>query len=158
MVTRRRPVSGAPFLLLAGALAATACAHGARPPATPAPSLPCLPPRSTDAGLVAQEGAWPSAACLERADALLARLSPEQKAAQLVQPDLKQVGAPESIGALDFGSVLSGGGSDPPTNDRAAWLELVAAVRAGSLRSSARIPLLYGIDAVHGHNNVEGAV
>lgn len=158
MVTRRRPVSGAPFLLLAGALAATACAHGGRPPATPAPSLPCLPPRSTDAGLVAQEGAWPSAACLERADALLARLSPEQKAAQLVQPDLKQVGAPESIGALDFGSVLSGGGSDPPTNDRAAWFELVAAVRAGSLRSSARIPLLYGIDAVHGHNNVEGAV
>jgi len=144
--------------LLAGPLVATACARGARSPTPPAASLPCLPPRSADVRLVAKEGAWPSAACLERADALLARLSPEQKAAQLVQPDLKQLGAPESIGALEFGSVLSGGGSDPAANDRTAWFNLVAAVRAGSLRSSAGIPLLYGIDAVHGHNNVEGAV
>lgn len=56
------------------------------------------------------------------------------------------------------GSVLSGGGSGPPVNTPADWARMVDAVQRYAVdRSRLHVPVLYGIDAVHGHNNVLGA-
>jgi beta-glucosidase len=58
-----------------------------------------------------------------------------------------------------LGSVLSGGGSDPsPDNSAGSWLKLSSEVQSWALKTRLKIPLIYGIDAVHGHNNVDGAV
>jgi len=57
-----------------------------------------------------------------------------------------------------LGSVLSGGGSDPADNRPETWLKAVTEFRELALQTRLKIPLLYGIDAVHGHNNILGAV
>ncbi|MGA2871050.1 MAG: glycoside hydrolase family 3 N-terminal domain-containing protein, partial [Verrucomicrobiota bacterium] len=58
-----------------------------------------------------------------------------------------------------LGSVFSGGNSDPAAgNSPQAWLDEVNGFKAEALQTRLKIPLIYGIDAVHGHNNIEGAV
>ena len=58
-----------------------------------------------------------------------------------------------------IGSVLSGGDSDPKEgNSLQAWTDLYDKVQAEALKTRLAIPILYGIDAVHGHSNVLGAV
>jgi len=56
-----------------------------------------------------------------------------------------------------LGSVLSGGGSTPPENNPKGWLKMVNGFTEESLKTRLKIPLVYGIDAVHGHNNAKGA-
>jgi len=56
-----------------------------------------------------------------------------------------------------IGSVLSGGGSAPPVNNPQNWLKMVNGFVEESLKTRLGIPIIYGIDAVHGHNNVKGA-
>jgi beta-glucosidase len=79
-----------------------------------------------------------------------------QKAGQMVQGDTANVSA-ASVNTYKLGSILSGGGSDPSSGDTAsAWVSLVQGyVNQGVTMG---LPILYGIDAVHGHNNVSGAV
>lgn len=56
------------------------------------------------------------------------------------------------------GSVLSGGGSVPLPDARAQdWVNMINDFQKGSLSSRLGIPMIYGIDAVHGHNNVYNA-
>ena len=56
------------------------------------------------------------------------------------------------------GSILSGGGASPATNSPQAWAEETNAVQKFALdHSRLGIPIVYGVDAVHGHNNVLGA-
>ncbi|HSD28111.1 MAG TPA: glycoside hydrolase family 3 N-terminal domain-containing protein, partial [Vicinamibacteria bacterium] len=57
-----------------------------------------------------------------------------------------------------LGSVLSGGGSSPPDATAPGWAEMYDRYQAIALQTRLRIPIVYGIDAVHGHNNVRGAV
>ena len=52
---------------------------------------------------------------------------------------------------------LSGGGSTPPTNQPSSWVDLYNGFQKEALKTRLKIPLIYGIDAVHGHNNVLGA-
>ncbi len=55
----------------------------------------------------------------------------------------------------DAGSVLSGGGSVPaPQASAQAWASMVNEMQKGALSTRLGIPMIYGIDAVHGHNNV----
>ncbi len=53
-----------------------------------------------------------------------------------------------------LGSVLSGGGSAPPDKTAPGWAEMYDRYQSIALQTRLRIPLLYGVDAVHGHNNV----
>lgn len=54
--------------------------------------------------------------------------------------------------------MLSGGGSVPAEKASAAtWVDMVNDYQKGSLSTRLGIPMIYGIDAVHGHNNVYGA-
>ncbi len=92
------------------------------------------------------------------ADALLAKMTLDEKIGQMVQVDLMALKDKADVQKYFIGSVLSGGGSDPADNRPETWLQTVNEIRALALQTRLKIPLLYGIDAVHGHNNILGAV
>jgi beta-glucosidase len=95
----------------------------------------------------------------QQAKLVLARMSLAEKIGQMTQAELGHLKNYDEIGELFLGSVLSGGGSDPKSgNDLASWTTAVEACQAASQKTPLRIPLLYGIDAVHGHNNLLEAV
>ena len=87
---------------------------------------------------------------------LLGRLTLAEKIAQMTQPEKYSV-TPDEVAALGMGSVLSGGGGNPKPNTPATWAAMVSEYDEAARRSRLGIPLLYGVDAVHGHNNVHGA-
>jgi beta-glucosidase len=57
----------------------------------------------------------------------------------------------------NLGSLLSGGGSAPATNTASAWADMYDSFQRTAMTNRLGIPIIYGIDAVHGHNNVHGA-
>jgi beta-glucosidase len=92
-------------------------------------------------------------------DALVAQMTLDEKVGQMTQPDQMFLEAPGDVATYHLGSLLSGGDSDPKrSNSFADWREMIDALHAEAAKSRLRIPLLYGVDAVHGHNNVVGAV
>ena len=97
-----------------------------------------------------------------RVDALLARMSVEDKVGQLIQVDIASI-TPRDLETYKFGSILNGGNS-APNNDELApaaeWLKLFDAFYDASVkRSDGRpvVPVIWGTDAVHGANNIVGA-
>ncbi len=98
-----------------------------------------------------------------RIDALLARMTLEQKVGQIVMPDISAI-TPADVRTYRFGTILNGGNSGPGGDERAApakWLALADAYWEASTTptgdGSPVIPVLWATDAVHGHNNVVGA-
>lgn len=93
----------------------------------------------------------------ERVAALLSQMTLEEKIGQMVQAE--QAGlSPDDVTTYGIGSVLSGGGSAPSTGNTAAdWQARVNELKEAALKTRLGIPLLYGVDAVHGNNNVYGA-
>ena len=98
----------------------------------------------------------------DRIAALLGQLTLEQKVAQMVQADIRYV-TPEDVRRYRLGSILNGGGAFPGNNKHAAvsdWVELADRFYEASMDTSGggpAIPVFWGTDAVHGHNNVLGA-
>ncbi len=132
--------------------------HRSARDATPAVPSPCATSTVPFVPLVAKEGAWPSSRCIADADALIAKMTVAQKAAQMLQLDMNQVRDTTVLSHNGLGSLLAGGESDPPSNEVRGWAAKVGSLRAASLAGPHGIPILFGIDAVHGHNNVRGAV
>jgi beta-glucosidase len=94
-----------------------------------------------------------------KAKALLAQMTLDEKIGQMTQADQMFLKDPSDIETYFLGSILSGGDSDPKAgNSREAWTELATSIQAHATKTRLRIPLLYGVDAIHGHNNVLGAV
>ncbi len=91
---------------------------------------------------------------------LLAKMTLEEKIGQMTQPEQDRVlNNPGDIQKYFIGSVLSGGNSDPAAgNSLKAWTDLYDKVQEEAMKTRLKIPVLYGIDAVHGHSNVLGAV
>lgn len=90
---------------------------------------------------------------------ILSGLSVEQKVGQLIQAELASI-TPAEVQKNGLGSILNGGGVYPHGNKNATirdWYELAFAFYTASSKSSSGIPVLWGTDAVHGHNNVKGA-
>ncbi|EEC79317.1 hypothetical protein OsI_20160 [Oryza sativa Indica Group] len=88
---------------------------------------------------------------------LLGRMTLREKAAQMAQIE-RTVASPRAIAELGAGSVLNGGGSAPlPRASAADWARMVDGMQRHALSSRLAVPILYGTDAVHGHNNVYGA-
>jgi beta-glucosidase len=88
-------------------------------------------------------------------------MSLAEKVGQITQPEIHSITADE-VGKYFIGSVLSGGGSWPGKNKHASandWLKLADAFWDASMSTTAKvkIPVIWGIDAVHGHGNVFGA-
>jgi beta-glucosidase len=93
----------------------------------------------------------------ERIAALLSVMTLEEKAFQCVQGEQASVSVSD-VKNTGIGSVLSGGGSAPTTgNNPTDWQNRVNELKAAALETRLGIPLLYGIDAVHGNNNIYGA-
>jgi beta-glucosidase len=93
------------------------------------------------------------------AKALVARMTLDEKVGQMTQPDQDFIKDTADIEKYFLGSVLSGGSSDPKEgNSLKAWTDLYDRLQAHSGNTRLKIPLLYGVDAVHGHNNVLDAV
>src|SRR3984957_10647197 len=91
--------------------------------------------------------------------ALLGKMTLDEKIGQMTQPDQMFLKSDADIDKYYLGSVLSGGDSDPKEgNSLAAWTNLIDRYQKRALETRLSIPLLYGVDAVHGHNNILGAV
>lgn len=93
---------------------------------------------------------------------ILASMTLEQKVAQMIQPEIRDITI-EDMRKYGFGSYLNGGGAFP-NNDKHAtpqdWIALAEAMYQASVDDSldgTSIPTIWGTDAVHGHNNVIGA-
>ena len=90
--------------------------------------------------------------------ALLSRMTLQEKIGQMLQAEQDKL-ADGDIEKYAIGSVLSGGSSDPKAgNSVEAWTDLYDSLQRRALNTRLRIPILYGIDAVHGHSNVLNAV
>ena len=150
------------------------CACAQMPPArTPGMAATQGNPEGQDApaSAVADPSIWPEAhspaaisdaASEARIEAILARLTLRQKVGQVIQADISTI-TPEDLAHYPLGSILAGGNSGPYGNERgsaADWDRLVSAFRAASVAPRSEgvaVPILFGIDAVHGHNNVPNA-
>ena len=93
-----------------------------------------------------------------QANAIIAKMTLDEKVGQMTQPDQEFIADDADVERLFIGSVLSGGNSDPKTNGLEDWTAMYDRFQARALRTRLRIPILYGVDALHGHNNVIGAV
>jgi beta-glucosidase len=91
---------------------------------------------------------------------LLAKMTLEEKIGQMTQPEQGPVlGNAGDMQKYFIGSVLSGGDSDPREgNSLEAWTGMYDRVQTEAMKTRLGIPVLYGVDAVHGHSNVLGAV
>ena len=90
---------------------------------------------------------------------MIASMTLEQKIGQMIQADISAI-TPEDLARYPLGSILAGGNSGPYGDERAdaaKWEKLVREFRAASAKAGAGIPMLFGIDAVHGHSNLPGA-
>ena len=145
------------FLVVSALLAATACTQ-------PGTSV------RTNSAVAQDEGRWPAVvsrvrpdpAQERRVDAILGRMSLEEKVAQIIQPDIGSV-TPEDVRKYKFGSVLNGGNSSPGGNETGPasdWLKLADRFWEASMSADwagEKIPVIWGSDAVHGHSNIVGA-
>jgi beta-glucosidase len=89
---------------------------------------------------------------------LLGRMTLAEKVGQMTQAERAPIAANPSLISTDLlGSVLSGGGSAPSSNTPQGWADMVDQFQRQALTTRLQIPLLYGIDSVHGDNNMVGA-
>jgi beta-glucosidase len=94
----------------------------------------------------------------QRVDDLLSRMTLAEKIGQMTQTERYQVyNDPTPITTYALGSILSGGGSTPAENKPVAWADMVDRFQHAALATRLHIPLLYGIDSVHGDGNMLGA-
>ena len=94
----------------------------------------------------------------ERVADLLGRMTLEEKVGQMTLIERGSIG-PADVTRYGIGGVLSGGGGYPPgDNTVAGWTAMVRGYQEAALATRLGIPLLYGVDAVHGHANLVGAV
>ena len=94
---------------------------------------------------------------MDRVRDLLSYMSLEEKIGQMTQVDRQFLESDNDISTYYLGSLLSGGGSTPPKNYPKSWAKMYDGFQKIALSTRLSIPIIYGIDAVHGHNNVIGA-
>jgi len=100
----------------------------------------------------------PSAPIAERVNDLLQRMTLAEKIGQMTLIEKNSL-TPDLVRDLAIGGVLSGGGGYPQAeNSPAAWAAMVNEFQQAALSTRLGIPLIYGADGVHGHNNLYGAV
>jgi beta-glucosidase len=99
-----------------------------------------------------------SAAADPRVETLLAQMTLDEKIGQMTQADVNALQEHADIQKYFLGSLLNGGGGGPKNNVPQNWVQAVNEYQSWALKTRLKIPLIYGVDAVHGHNNVDGAV
>jgi beta-glucosidase len=91
-----------------------------------------------------------------RVENLLKRMTLEEKIGQMTQVEKNSI-APGDITKYYIGSILSGGGGSPEKNTVGAWYEMIEGYQEEAIKTRLGIPLIYGVDAVHGHGNLMNA-
>jgi beta-glucosidase len=154
-------------------LAASATSAAAAPEAQHGPKQPVIGQPRTEHGCARIEKSlpelkdWPKVESQLRGDrkdearikAILKDMTLAEKVGQMTQPEIAAITV-EDVKTYGFGSVLNGGGSWPGANKKATpqdWLKLADAYWEASKQTRTKIPVIWGIDAVHGNNNVYGA-
>jgi beta-glucosidase len=99
---------------------------------------------------------WGSTASAVDIDALVSSMTLDEKIGQMTQAE-RSTATPDDVRTYFLGSILSGGGSHPSPNTPTGWADMHDAYQNAALSTRLHIPMLYGIDAVHGHSNVVGA-
>lgn len=159
---RRGARTGAVLGILAAAGGLSACDRQSN--ATPAPQT-----AAATAAIVHPE-IWPviprpgidDSGIAARLDELMQSLSVEEKVGQVIQADIASV-TPEDVRKYRLGSVLNGGNSGPHGDDLAPardWLALADEFYLASMDTSGgkhAIPVIWGVDAIHGNSNIIGA-
>lgn len=142
---RRAGRAGLALLVCAGLAAPVTTSTG---PASAASGADASPPPYQRADLPVPQ----------RVSDLLGRMTLAEKVGQMTQAERGAVDADTSVISKDhLGSLLSGGGSVPTPNTPKAWADMVDRYQRAALQTRLRIPLLYGVDSVHGHGNLNGA-
>ena len=152
-----RPFRAASGSRLAGALLAAAALALSAVPAASAAGAPSASgaTASADRNLPYLDSRLPVE---RRVDDLLGRMTLQEKVGQMTQAERGAVDSdPSQITSLALGSLLSGGGSTPTPNTPTAWADMVDGYQSHALATRLHIPILYGIDSVHGDNNLVGA-
>ncbi|MEN5061179.1 exo 1,3/1,4-beta-D-glucan glucohydrolase [Luteimonas sp. TWI1416] len=157
--------AGQRLLALAAALALAGCGNQA----APAAAASATPGNTADAGAIDPanwpETRWPlaeDAALEQKITDLMATMTLEEKVGQIVQGDIADI-TPDDLRKYRLGSILAGGNSDPGGRydaSPAEWLALADAFWEASMDTSGggkAIPVIFGIDAVHGQSNIVGA-
>ncbi len=113
-------------------------------------------------GIVAQDDVLPyqnpDLPIEDRVADLLARMSLAEKIGQMTLIEKNSI-TPSAVTEYVIGAILSGGGGYPQGNNTPeGWAEMVHAYQDAALATPLQIPMIYGVDAVHGHSNVYGAV
>jgi beta-glucosidase len=134
------------FLGAAAAGALVPACMGPRPGASPQPSAADVP-AARKAGLPAPD-----------VEALLAQMTLDEKIGQMTQADRGALKDGREIHDFFLGSVLSGADSLPKPNSADTWAEMTDRFQGQALSTRLGIPLIYGVDAVHGDGDVKGAV
>ena len=93
----------------------------------------------------------------KKIDAILSQMTMDEKIGQMTQLDRRFLRTEDDIIKFGIGSILSGGGSVPEDNSIKGWADMYDRFQSLAQKTRLKIPLIYGIDAVHGHNNVKGA-
>ncbi|MCD0277747.1 exo 1,3/1,4-beta-D-glucan glucohydrolase [Xanthomonas melonis] len=155
-------------LATAAAVLMLAACQGKDTAAEASKTAPAATP--TEASTAIHPDQWPSpkwpfaqdAALEQRISDVMAKMSVEEKVAQTVQGDIASM-TPDDVRKYRIGSVLAGGNSDPGGKYNASpaeWLKLADAFYEASMDTSKggnAIPIIFGIDAVHGQSNIVGA-
>lgn len=131
----------------------------AAPTPTPTPTLrPTLTPDSPQPSPTPPRLPYldPSLPLEARLDDLLARMTLEDKLGQMTQVEKGSMKM-DDVAPYRIGSVLSGGGGSPLQNDPSGWARMTGNFQRRALQTPLQIPILYGVDAVHGHNNLLNA-
>ena len=116
----------------------------------------------TEAAVVATESLGPvvytdsTQPVEKRIEDLLARMTLEEKIGQMTQVEKNSI-KPGDITKYFIGSILSGGGGSPEENTAQAWYAMVEGFQKEALATRLQIPIIYGVDAVHGHGNLLNA-
>jgi beta-glucosidase len=98
----------------------------------------------------------PSLPVATRVADLLGRMSLDEKLGQMTQGE-RAAASTADVTNYRLGSLLSGGGSAPSPNNATSWADMYDGFQRAAAATPLHIPLIYGVDAVHGHNNVYGA-
>ena len=137
------------FLFLLSLLL-SACAGSAATPVAPT-AVPTTS-SATDKVLYAD----PSQPIEIRVEDLLKRMTLDEKIGQMTQVEKNSI-QPGDITKYYIGSILSGGGGSPANNTTQEWYNMVAGFQNEALQTRLKIPMIYGVDAVHGHGNLKNA-
>jgi beta-glucosidase len=153
----------AALLTTACVVVSLGCSSGGSGGPTPlgAAGMRWIPGTGNVAGEIGAGGAggaraFPTQACVDKATELLAMMTSDEKIAQLHQVERANTTASD-ITQYGVGSVYSQGGSGPATNTPTGWADMIDGFRMASYASRLKIPVIYGLDTVHGAGPVKGA-